>query len=398
MFLLQSSGLVVLVTFLVALGPLSTDMYLPSLPTMVRFFNTDVDQVQLTLSSFLAGFALSQLIYGPLADRFGRKPAIVFGMLLFTLASIGCAYTESIEALIVWRFLQALGGCAGPVLGRAMIRDIYQPLESARLLSFIGTAMSLAPALAPFLGGYLVIWFEWQSIFIFLALYGALLSLMFAFKVPESLAKDHRQPFRFKPMLNNYAQLLKHRQYMGYVFSCSFAYAGMFAFISGSSFVVVDYFKVPEEYFAYFFLVAIVGFMSGSFFAGRFCHQIGVGRLLFIGAGFAALSGLVMCLVVFNEWYQLFYVIAPMYFYTLGAGMVMPQAMAAALAPFAKMAGTASALLGFLQMTTAAVVGVAVGHYHDGTPAVMLSAIALMGGLTLSAYYLFVVKAPIAVK
>jgi len=227
MFLLQSSGLVVLVTFLVALGPLSTDMYLPSLPAMVRFFNTDVDQVQLTLSSFLAGFALSQLIYGPLADRFGRKPAIVFGMLLFTLASIGCAYAESIEALIVWRFLQALGGCAGPVLGRAMIRDIYQPLESARLLSFIGTAMSLAPALAPFLGGYLVIWFEWQSIFIFLALYGALLSLMFAFKVPESLAKDHRQPFRFKPMLNNYAQLLKHRQYMGYVFSCSFAYAGM---------------------------------------------------------------------------------------------------------------------------------------------------------------------------
>lgn len=398
MFLLQSSALVVLVTFLVALGPLSTDMYLPSLPTMVRFFNTDVDQVQLTLSSFLAGFALSQLIYGPLADRFGRKPAIVFGMLLFTFASIGCAYAESIEALIVWRFLQALGGCAGPVLGRAMIRDIYQPLESARLLSFIGTAMSLAPALAPFLGGYLVIWFEWQSIFIFLALYGALLSLMFAFKVPESLAKDHRQPFRFKPMLNNYAQLLKHRQYMGYVFSCSFAYAGMFAFISGSSFVIVDYFKVPEEYFAYFFLVAIVGFMSGSFFAGRFCHQIGVGRLLFIGAGFAALSGLVMCLVVFNEWYQLFYVIAPMYFYTLGAGMVMPQAMAAALAPFAKMAGTASALLGFLQMTTAAVVGVAVGHYHDGTPAVMLSAIALMGGLTLSAYYLFVVKAPIAVK
>lgn len=390
MLVLHSVSVVALIAALVALGPLSTDMYLPALPTMVTFFETNTDQIQLTLSSFLAGFAISQLVYGPLADRFGRKPAIVGGMLLFTLASIGCVYAQSVESLILWRFLQALGGCAGPVLGRAMIRDIYGPQDAARILSFIATAMALAPAVAPLLGGYLVIWFEWQSIFLVLAGYGALMSLFFIFKVPESLSDEHRQSFRLLPMLKNYSILLRHRRYMGYVLSCSFVYSGLFAFISGSSFVVVGYFQVPEQYFGYFFAIAVAGYMLGSFVAGRLSRRFQVNTLLMCGAVVALLAGVFMAVVVILQWYQIIPVIAPMFFYMVGVGLVMPQAMAGALAPFASMAGTASALMGFLQMSIAALTGVGVGHLHDGTPGVMLSAISAMGLLTLLSYYLLV--------
>ncbi len=387
---LSSRMMIVLVTLLVALGPLSTDMYLPSLPAMMEFFSVEVEQVQLTLSSFLVGFALSQLIYGPLADRFGRKPVIAAGMLLFALASLGCAFAESIEALIVWRFLQALGGCAGPVLGRAMIRDLYSPLESARLLSFVASAMSLAPAIGPLLGGYLVIWFDWQAIFVLLMLYGLALSLIFALKVPETLPQENRQPFRLKPTLANYRTLLTHPSYMGYVFSCAFAYSGLFAFISGSSFVVIDYFQVPEQYFGYFFLVAIVGYITGSFLAGRYSRRLGLNVLMKLGLAAVLLSGMVIASVVMLEWYKVLPVFVPIYFFCCGVGVIMPQSMAGALAPFAHMAGTASALFGFLQMSCAAVVGIWVGHSYDSSPAGMLSAIALMGLLAPCAYFLLI--------
>ena len=181
-----------LIASLVALGPLSTDMYLPAFPALKAAFSADIDQVQRTLSVFMLGFALAQLVYGPLSDRFGRKPVLAAGIGLFFLSSLGILFARSIEELTLLRLLQAIGGSAGPVLGRAMVRDIHGPRESARLLSYIATAMALAPAAAPVLGGFMTVWFGWSSIFLFLACYGLLGLVLLQLLVPETAPRIDR--------------------------------------------------------------------------------------------------------------------------------------------------------------------------------------------------------------
>jgi len=175
-----------IIASLVAIGPLSTDMYLPAFPALMKAFNAEINQVQSTLSTFLVGFALAQLIYGPLSDRFGRKPVMLGGFLLFLFSSVAIVFADSIETLIWLRLFQAIGGSVGPVLGRAIVRDIHGPTEAARQLAYISTAMALAPAVAPILGGYLTIWYGWTSTFMFLAAYALIAIVLLGFKIPET--------------------------------------------------------------------------------------------------------------------------------------------------------------------------------------------------------------------
>jgi DHA1 family bicyclomycin/chloramphenicol resistance-like MFS transporter len=376
---------VVIVAALIALGPLSTDMYLPAFPQLAQYFDASIDQVQLTLSVFLIGFALAQLLHGPLSDRLGRKPVMLGALLLFVLASCGVAAAASIEAVTVWRLLQAFGGAAGPVLGRAMVRDRYGPAEAARMLAYIGSAMALAPALAPILGGYLGVWFGWQAIFLFLALYGLVGALLLALKVPETLSAEYRRGLPRGRLWHGYRLVWAHRRWRWYAWICSFVFCGLFAFLSGASFVIIDHFGWPEERFGWFFALVVFGFMVGGFTAGRCSRRFGVDRLILFGAGLAAVAGSVMCALAWLRVDTVAAVVAPMIFYMAAAGIVMPQAMAGAMAPFAQHAGAASALLGFVQMSLAAATGVLVGHLHDGSPLSMATAIALSGLLTLAA-------------
>ncbi len=374
----DSMAATLLITALVALGPLSTDMYLPALPTLTREFGVGVDAIQLTLSVFLVGFAVSQLIYGPLADRYGRKPVLLVALGLFVVATIGCALAQSVEALIVWRFLQALAGCAGPVLGRAMVRDIHGPERSAQVLSYMGTAMSLAPALAPILGGVLLVAFGWGAIFYALALYGLLGAWSVAKALPETLEERDTTALRPRQMALNFAHLLGHRAYLGYALSCSSAFAGLFAFIAGSPFALIDYFAVREDHFGYYFGFMVLGYMSGTVISGRLSPRLAGRPLLLVGAGCTALSGMSMV----GGWWlspNLWAIIVPVTTYAAGVGIVMPQALAGALAPFPRTAGAASALFGFLQMTCAALGGVVVGQLHDGSPWSMIGVIAAAG-------------------
>lgn len=371
---------------LVALGPLATDMYLPAFPQLMRDFGTGMDQVQQTLSLFLIGFALAQLIYGPLADRYGRKPVLLGGLLLFFFSSIGAAYADSIASLSLLRLLQALGGSAGPVLGRAMIRDIHGPTESARLLSYIGTAMALAPAIAPILGGYMTSWLGWASIFLFLSVYAAIGIGLLVLRLPETLLVTGSHLVSPRRLLHNYALLLRHSRWRWYTLCCGFVFAGLFSFLSGSPFVIIDFFGYPEEDYGLFFTLIVFGYMAGTLIAGRMVRQVGIDRLLRAGALLAACGGGLMALLALGQVHSVWAVILPHMLYMVGTGIVMPQAMAGALAPFPEIAGTSSALLGFIQMTLAAVVGVMVGQYHDGTPLSMALAIGLMGLLTLGSF------------
>ncbi len=388
--LATGTGLVAVITAMVSLGPLATDMYLPALPALTGALNASVSDVQLTLSVFLFGFAIAQLFYGPLADRYGRKPVVLGGLLLFALATLGCALSESIEALIFWRLMQALGGSAGPVLGRTMIRDIYGPREAARVLSYVGAAMGLAPALAPVIGGYLIVLFSWQAPFYLLAFYAAVMLALVWRKVGETLAVEYRQPFNLAATLGNFATLCRDRVFLGYTAALAAIYGALFAFISGSSFVLVDYFGVLPQHFGYFFTIVVVGYVAGTFTGGKLSRRYSGHQLLSAGSALALIAAVAMVVIAGLELYQLSWVMAAMGLCSAAVGLIMPQAMAGGLAPYPQMAGTAASLMGFVQMVTAGLAGIAVGVFHDGSPAPMLLIIAAMAVLAALGYRILV--------
>jgi DHA1 family bicyclomycin/chloramphenicol resistance-like MFS transporter len=372
-----SFALAALLTTLVALGPLSTDLYLPALPTLARVFATDAAGVQLTLSVFLAGFACGQIFYGPLSDRFGRRPLMLGGLALFCAGSIGCVLATSIEMLVLARFVQALGACAGPVIGRAVVRDLWGASESARIIAYMGGAMAIAPLLGPTLGGFLTVLFGWQSNFLLLLLIGALQLVAVACMLSES--NVHRDPAASHPrqMVANFARLLADRHYLGCLLSFSFSYSALFAFISASSFVLADRHGLTPQVYGLCFGVVIAGYLLGSLASGRLVRRLGSDYLLLRGAWLGAIAGVSMAALEFSGVRSIAAILGPMFFCTVATGLVMPNAIARALAPYPAMAGSASALMGFVQMTIAALVGIAVGHALAGGGAVLALAVAV---------------------
>jgi MFS transporter, DHA1 family, multidrug resistance protein len=283
----DSRVIAILLTALVAFGPLSTDLYLPSLPTLVRVFGTDIATVQLTLSVFLVGFAVSQLAYGPLSDRFGRRPVLIGGVTVFVLASAACMLAQSIEQLITARFLQALGSCCGPVLGRAVVRDVYGRERAATVLAYMAMAMAVAPAVGPLLGGFLTSLFGWRANFLFLVGFGVLILAAVWFLLDET--NRHRDELALHPrrLAGNYALLLRSRTWLGFTVCIAATYSAMFAFISGSSFVLIGHFGLSPELFGLSFGTIVLGYMVGSFTAGRLSHRLGIDRMVRLGSTLA---------------------------------------------------------------------------------------------------------------
>lgn len=378
----KSLSVTVLLTALVALGPISTDLYLPSLPGMVRHFGADVAEVQLTLSLFIAGLAMAQLAYGPLSDRFGRRPAMLCGLGIYVAASLACLAAPSMPVLILARFVQAVGACAGPVLARAIVRDVHGREGAARVLAYMSAAMALAPAVGPIIGGFVEAYLGWRANFAVLTLYGGVGLAAAAFMLPETNAQPDPEAARPANMLANYRRLLGARVYLGYVLACAFAYSAIFAFISGSSFVLVDMVGLDPRQYGFCFAAVVVGYIAGATLAGRLTRRTGHDRPILLGGLLASLAGLLLLGVGWSgvEWRGATGAAAfvlPMAVAMVGIGLVMPNAMAGAIGPYARLAGAASALLGFIQMSVAALVGAAVGLLYDGTARGMTGAIAL---------------------
>lgn len=372
----------------VALGPISTDLYLPSVPSIGRDLGADVAATQLTLSIFLAAFAVAQIPVGPLSDRFGRRPIFLAGIAVYALASVACAFAPSIELLIAARAIQAIGACTGVVLGRAIVRDIYGRDRAARMLAYIGSAMALAPMIGPILGGMVQGALGWRWNFAILTSFGVVTLMLAWIGLAESNLR--RDPAALDPgrMAANFRTLLRHRAYLGFALSVAFSYAGLFAFISGSSFVLIDGLGVPAEHFGYFFAMAVLGYMGGTQIAGRLTMRLGIQRMLWIGGMVSVAAGFAMVLLghfALRNWGPLA-IVAPMVCYMIGTGIVMPNGQAGALGPFAHMAGAASALMGFLQMAIAALIGVAFGQLHDGTPLPMALLVAGCGCCCLASF------------
>jgi DHA1 family bicyclomycin/chloramphenicol resistance-like MFS transporter len=379
-----------LLTALVALGPISTDLYLPSLPGLLRHFNADVAQVQLTLSVFLIGLAVGQLAYGPLSDRYGRRPVLLGGVILYVAASIACAFAPSIPALIAARLFQALGACAGPVICRAIVRDVHGREGAARILSYMSAAMALAPALGPILGGYVEAWLGWRANFAILCIYGAGgLALAFAM-LPETAPHRGEEGPWLDAALRGYLSLFRQRIYIGFVLCCSLAYGGIFCFISGSSFVFVDIIGLPPERYGLCFAAIVLGYIAGTLAGGRLTRRFGIERMVSTGGLISALGGIALIVSVMAFGATIAGILAPTIVYMIGTGLVMPNAMAGAIGPFPRIAGTAAALLGFVQMGLAALGGALIGHLANGTAIPMAAGIALVGACQPLVYRLFI--------
>ena len=364
---------------------MSIDMYLPSLPTLSQVFAADIASVQLTLAAFFLGLAVGQIFYGPLADRFGRKGPLYLGTGLYVLASAGCALAPDIYSLIVLRFAQAIGGCAGMVIARAVVRDLFDAQESARTFSLMMLVMGVAPILAPLAGGYLLLWLGWQSIFWVLALFGLLCLISVVLWLPETRPAGVPATLGVRSALAGYGGLLMNRSFLGYTLAGGFAQAGMFAYIAGSPSVFIDTYHVPAQHYGWLFGMNAFGLIAASQLNRKLLTNLGAGRVLARMNAITAGLGVVLLVVAATGAGGFIGILLPLFGYVASLGLIFPNAAALALAPHGEHAGSASALLGTVQFGAAAIASILVGLLHDGTALPMAGVIAGCGILALVA-------------
>ncbi|MGF6704071.1 Bcr/CflA family drug resistance efflux transporter [Pseudomonas frederiksbergensis] len=367
-----------------AFGPLAIDFYLPAFPAMALAFGTDEKHVQLTLAAYFLGLSIGQLAYGPVADRFGRRIPLLTGVGLFTVASLACAYAPTLEWLIGARFVQALGGCAGMVISRAVVSDKCDAVGSAKVFSQLMLVMGLAPILAPMLGGLLVNTTGWQSIFLVLTGFSALAGLAVALGLPESLpAHVPRQPL--SGALRQYGRLLADPIFLGHALTGGVAIAGMFAYIAGSPFVFIKLYGVPAEHFGWLFGINAAGFILVAQVNARMLAKRGPAFLLARTVWLYLAGGLALLAVSALHTAQLWPLLIPLFLCIASLGCIVPNASACAMNGQGARAGSASAMLGCLQFSVAAGAAALVGVLHDGSAMPMAMVISLCGILVVSA-------------
>lgn len=349
-----------------AFGPLAIDFYLPSFPALARAFATDVEHVQLSLASYFAGLAIGQLVYGPMADRFGRRKPLLLGVALFSLASLACALAPSLEWLIAARFVQALGGCAGMVVSRAVVRDLCDPISSAKVFSQLMLVMGLAPILAPLAGGLLLSSLGWPSIFICLTLFSLACLVAVAIWLPETLAHDAPlAPLR--GALGEYKRLFADLPFMGYALTGGCAIAGMFAYIAGSPFVFIELYGIPAEHYGWLFGSNALGFVLVAQLNAWLVARQGPAYWLGKTVWFYLACGVALLLVALSKPTALWPLLIPLFGCIASLGILLPNASACAMAGQGQHAGSASALLGSVQFVIAASAAALVGVLHDGS-------------------------------
>lgn len=377
-------ALTALLALLTAVGPLAIDMYLPSLPHLTAALEATPAQGQLTLSAFLVGFAAGQIVYGPLSDARGRKPALLASLALFTFGSALCALAPSIEMLIGARFIQALGGAGPVVLARSIVRDLYSGPRAARELARMATILGVVPAAAPLIGGLLETTFNWRATFVLLTFVLAAEMTIVVLLLPETLRTRATGALSPRTIAASYRVLLGHKGFLTYLGLTAIAFGGLFAYISTSSFILQSVYKLSEIAYGAAFSIGVIGYIGGTLAAGPLVKTRGLDGAIGVGAVAVCLGGLLMLGLVTLGPKTPAAVVVPMMVYLFGVGLVMPQSMASALQPFPERAGAASSLVGFSQMTFGAIVGVALGRTlgSEGVLALPVT-VALFGTLTL---------------
>ena len=372
-------ALTALLGLLTAIGPLSTDMYLPSLPAIQTHFAATSGEVQWTLSFYLVGFAIGQVFYGPISDRTSRKGPMLAGLALYGLGSLAAALAPSLPMLILARLLQGIGGAGPLVLARAVVRDLYDGRRAGQELARMGTIMGLVPAVAPVLGAGLELAFGWRANFVGAFLLVAALSVLVAWRLPETLAQKLASPFSLTAIAGGFGNLLADGRFRPFAALSAMTYAGLFAFISGSSFVLQGHFGLDPGGFALAFALVVIGYILGTLAAQRVVTRKGSLTAIRVGTALQAIGGVCMLgcgLLLPNAVAGL---VVPMALYTFGVGFTLPQSAAGALMPFPERAGSVSSLLGILQMGFAALIGAGVGAGISATPFALTGVTAFFG-------------------
>lgn len=371
--------LLVLMGILQAIAPLSIDMYLPAMPSLEQFFHASTAAVQVTLVTFLIGYALGQSLYGPLTDRFGRKPPLYVSLVFFMASCAGCALAPTIGALSVFRVFQALGACGGAVISRAMVRDIFPSDELRKVFSMLILVLGVSPLIAPLLGGYLLLWFGWTAIFWMQGTLGALCLLGVHFRMQESLAKEHQRPLHITHIAASYRELIRDRTFLGASLVCGFSSAGMFAYIASAPFVLIDLYKVPAQLFGWLFGVIALGLITCSQINGRMSRRVPLWKVLRIANSVQLVAGLALLYTAATGFGGATGVFVPVFVYMCAAGFVFPNGNTIAMMRHGKMAGMASALLGTNQFAIAAIATIALGVIESTTALPMAVVLAACG-------------------
>jgi len=375
-------GLTLLLAMLTALGPLSMDMYLPSLPDIAHVLGAPVARTQLTISSYLIGFAVGQMIYGPLSDRYGRRPVLLAAVALYLASTLACAAAQSVDLLIAARLLQGISGSGAIVLARAIVRDVYSGVQAARELSLMGSISATAPIVAPMIGGVLQAGFGWRANFICMSVGGLIALLVAGRLLPETLRPDSRaSPLSFFSMMRGYGAVARHRGFLVYLGIITTTYAGLFAWVSGASVVLQGVYGLSAVAFGFTFALGAAGYMLGAMIATRLVVRLGLDRTIGVGVVVIAAGGLSLALAVATGVPGL-WLVAAMALYLAGVGLAMPQAMAGALTPFPDRAGTAASLMGLVQQALAAVIAAVIGAYLVQSAWPVTGVVVAMGCLT----------------
>lgn len=367
---------ILILSGLMAFASLSTDIYLPAMPVMAAELQGDAE---LTLTGFLIGFAVAQLIWGPIGDRLGRRTPLFIGMVLFIIGSVGCALSVSIDQIIFWRVFQALGACTGPMLARAMVRDLFARTRAAQMLSTLTIVMAIAPIIGPLLGGQLIRVTSWHAIFWLLAGIGLLMLLALRW-LPETLPPERRQQGSPLKAFHHYGQLLRNRIFIRYTLSLTCYYVAAYAFITGSPDVYIRYFGVEPQHYGWLFAVNILGLMTMSLVNRRLVQRYALGDLLKVALVVASLAMVAMAFSVKLHHGGLVGIALCVFLFFSMNGVIAATSTAAALDEAGEFAGSASAFIGALQYGSGIVSSLLLAGLHDGTPWTMTW---IMGAFTL---------------
>src|SRR5271165_284946 len=361
---------------------ISTDLYLPAMPAMGRSIGASAGMVEWTVTGYLIGFSLGQLLWGPVSDRHGRRLPVAIGLVLFVIGSAGCALSGSVSAIIAWRIVQAVGASAGVALSRAMVRDLYEGHRAAQMLSTLITVMAIAPLLGPMAGGQILALAGWRAIFWTLVGVG-LLTLPALLTLPETLPAERRNDEPLPRALLRYGELLSRGRLLGYAGAGGFFYGGTFAYIAGTPFAYITYHHVPAQLYGLLFAAGMIGIMTTNTVNSRLVQRFGSDRLLAGGTVMAAVAGIVTAVAASTGWGGLLGLAAPLFVFASATGFIVANSVAGALNDFPAQAGSVSALVGAAQYGTGIVGSGLVGAFADGTPKPMgwVIALAAIGSL-----------------
>jgi DHA1 family bicyclomycin/chloramphenicol resistance-like MFS transporter len=359
-----------------AVGPFSIDMYLPAFPVMAENLNTTVPHIQLSLSSYFIGISLGQLIYGPLIDRFGRLIPLFAGLFIYLLTCIACAFANTADTLIVMRFFQALGSCAGMVISRAMVRDIFPVSENARIFSLLMLVIGVSPILAPTLGGYMSSSLGWRSIFIFLILLAVFTIYMCYRYLPESKPADKSMSLKPKAVLSDFWSAFSEPRFIYYALAGGISSAAMFAYIAGSTFVFIELFGFSEKQYGWLFALNAIGLISASQLNSKLLKRYPIGIIIKNSSRIQLITVLLLAALSALQLLNVYSTLILIWIFMSALGFFSPNTSALSMAPFDKKAGIASALLGCFQMLFSALASFAVSFLHDGTALPMTAVMA----------------------